>query len=579
MAIQILSEETINKIAAGEVIERPSNVVKELLENSIDANSSNIDIEIKSAGRQLIRVRDDGTGMSREDSALSVTRHATSKITDFSDIETLRTLGFRGEALTSIASVSHLLIQSQTRNSNSGWEIKLSAGKMKESRSWAGSYGTNVEVANLFYNTPARAKFLKSDTTERHRILRIIEETSLAWQNVAFNVLSENKQVLCAPKTKTLLERIIDVLGKSFGESIIPFEAVHPNIKVWGYVTRPQAGAASKENQFFFVNNRPVTPSKAFMYNLYEAYRENLISGRHPGAVIFIEIDPSEIDVNIHPTKREIRFSKEQEICRFLYTALKECLSKTPPVSYSLPENKNILELRHETNSSVREPFGNYYRKNHRPNFQGQNTIIPALKNNLISVIEIEAHTRSIGQAFGLYVISENNDELLIIDQHAAAERIRYEKYLEQWKNRKIPVQPMLIPLTIELPPSQMGLLKENISLIKEAGWEIEEFGINTARITALPGILGTNIEMGNILSEMLNVLKEEPKIPQTEKIEKIIRAACRASIKAGDRISQTEIDRLLNDLFNTKAPYTCPHGRPTMLKLSRHELEKYFRR
>ena len=334
MPIKILPEETINKIAAGEVIERPANAVKELVENSIDANSTTIEIELNGAGRRLIRVRDNGYGMPAGDVAIAVTRHATSKIKSFDDLETLSSMGFRGEALPSIAAVSKLTIQSQTLNATSGWELVLSGSKKIKESSWAGATGTNIEVADLFFNTPAREKFLKSDVTERSRALKIIEELALAWNEVAFKVVSEGKLILETPRTSDRIERIIDVLGKGFASTLMRAEVDHPFMRINAYITKRENSLSSKNYQFLFINNRPVNLGRNIMHSLYEAYRENLPAGRHPGAVIFIEINPSEIDVNIHPTKREVKFSKEQQVHHLIYTTIKDALSNAPSAGF-----------------------------------------------------------------------------------------------------------------------------------------------------------------------------------------------------------------------------------------------------
>lgn len=578
MPIRVLSEETINKIAAGEVVERPANAVKELVENSLDAGARRVELELSGAGRKLIRVSDDGGGMSRGEMTLSVTRHATSKISDFTDIARLSTLGFRGEALPSIASVSRLTIKSQPQKGD-GWEISLCAGKLQESRAWSGSRGTIVEVSELFFNTPARSKFLKSDATERTRAIRIVEELALARHDIAFHIISEGKTILAAPKAGTRFERIMDVLGGDFAKSLLPIEAVHPQLKITGFVTRTENGQQNKNSQFFFVNGRPVNPGRAITHALYEAYRENLPSGRHPGCVIFLETDPAEVDVNVHPAKREVRFSRESELHHLLYRAVKEPLSSTPfsasvifqaPGSAPRPSGDpapGVIEPKTSFTSSF--PVLDI--------FQAPAGAAPQQRD--FSGTFDEAPVKPLEQVFGLYLIAESGEELLIVDQHAAAERIRYEKYRAQSEKKKIPLQQLLIPVTLELAPSQAALLRENLSVLREAGWEIEEFGHSAVRVTALPAILGNNLETKNALATVLSALAEESKLPNPEKIEKIIRAACRSSVKAGDFVSTREGKELLAELFRCKSPYTCPHGRPTVFKISRKDLAKYFGR
>lgn len=444
MTIKLLSEDTINKIAAGEVIERPANVVKELIENSLDAKGENIEIEIEGAGRKLIRVKDDGAGMAKDDLLLSVQRHATSKISSFGDLGALSTLGFRGEALPSIAAVSDLTIQSQQKTgAQNGWEIKLSGGKLKESRSWAGSGGTNVEVANLFFNTPARDKFLKSDTTEKNRIISLIEEIALSRPDVSFRVISEKKQSLSASKTKNLLERIIDLFGGDFSQGLIQVNAEHPNIKLRGFISSREQSFPTRNYQYLFVNSRPVSLSKALSHGIYEAYRENLQAGRHPAVIIFLAINPSEIDVNIHPTKREVRFSKEQEIRQFVYTAIRNAVSGGGAASFNIrpdtsahPEDKRVPA--HHANAAAQ----------YSPAFQfpkKTEATIADLKKVYGRQQEFETaqgrheNLRILGQLNNLYVICQVDNTMLIIDQHAAQERIKYEEYLSQWQKRGYP--------------------------------------------------------------------------------------------------------------------------------------------
>jgi len=604
MAIRILSDETINKIAAGEVIERPANAAKELIENSLDAGSSRIEIELFGAGRKRIRISDNGMGMSREDLALAVTRHATSKITSFNDIDNLATLGFRGEALPSVAAVSHLTLQSHQRDSSSGWSMKLSGGVIRESKAWAGSPGTVIDVAELFFNTPARAKFLKSDVTERHRTLRIIEELAIAHPEVSFHVLSEGKSVLTAPKATTLIERITDVLGADFAAALIPVAVEHPAVHVTAFITRTENSLPTRNIQYLFVNRRPVNTGKLITHSIYEAYRENLPSGRHPGVVIFIDIQPSEIDINVHPTKREVRFAREPEIHDLLCRALKDVLRSAPvggfsrgaPPAEGAGGSFNNAPSLDEQESDKGAPLGTTFGRKPHAEFQrpGQEHLFAENRGRYSAPVSPSAspgqidfsmllgkgsNLRSLDQVFGLYLIVQNGEDILIIDQHAAAERIRYERYMTALKNKKIPVQGLLLPLTLELPASQDVIIRENLPLLKEAGWDIEEFGTNTMRVTGFPSVLGTDAGIKDILDEILDALSKEIRIPPADKIERIIRSACRASIKAGESISSPEAVRLVEDLFQCHAPYTCPHGRPTFFKISLADLQKYFGR
>jgi DNA mismatch repair protein MutL len=584
MPIKILPDETINKIAAGEVVERPANAVKELVENAVDAGATAIEVEIRNAGRQLIRVTDNGCGMSREDISLAVTRHATSKIADFTDLSRLHTLGFRGEALPSIAAVSNIRIQSQ-QAAGTGWEVFLSGGHVKESKAWAGAPGTCIEVAQLFFNTPAREKFLKSDPTERSHILRTLEEMALSRPAIAFTVISDGRKLFSAPAAKVDRERLIDVLGNDTAAGLLTVDVRHPRVTIRAYVTKRDASAASRNCQYLFINRRPVGLGKLIMHSLYEAYRENLPVGRHPGAIIFIDIDPSEVDVNIHPAKREVKFAREREIHDLLCRAIRDVVSQSPveslpvppPVPDPLPEGGN--------RSFSRMPSAPPYRPSApaHPRFE-VNQLTAAFGSAPAAVtgnepVPADATATVLGQALGMYIVAEHNGELLIIDQHAAAERIRYECYRAEWEQKRIPQQPLLFPITLELPASRAGLLRENLSLLQEAGWGIEEFGTNTVRVTAVPAVLGSDVEVREVIDGMIEALLDEAKLPAAEKLERLLRTACRKSIKAGDRLAPEEMRSLLARLFNCASPFTCPHGRPTAFKVSPRELEKYFGR
>jgi DNA mismatch repair protein MutL len=556
MPIHILSDETINKIAAGEVVERPANVIKELVENSIDAGSSAIEVEIRDFGKKLIRVMDDGRGMTPEELELAFKRHATSKISDFDDLHSVSSLGFRGEALPSIAAVSKVAAQSQPPGEARGCELRITGGKMGGRREWAGKPGTNIEVSDLFYNTPARLKFMKAASTEKRRMIAIVEELALAWPNIGFKVIADGKTVLTAAPAINTLERAMDILGNEFTTSLTPFTINHPKIKVTGYITHTEASRPARNHQYVFINKRPVQMNKSIYRAVYDAYSENLPKGRHPGLLVFVEIDPSEIDVNIHPTKREVKLSSEGEIYDLFYRSIKSALNK--PVSVKLEPYKPL----HQEFRSVGV------------------SEIPAREMEFLKREDLGVRPgMNAFQAFGLYLVAQKNDEILIVDQHAAAERIRYEKYLTELEQNRVQVQQMLIPFNVEFTSSRSTLVEENLGLFKAAGWEIDEFGTNTYRITGVPSILGTDFEVRNVLDAMMEAATEGAKLEYKEKLDKIIRAACHKSIKAGDSVSLPEIERLLSDLFLCRAPYTCPHGRPTVFKLTRKELEKYFGR
>ncbi|MCL2144880.1 MAG: DNA mismatch repair endonuclease MutL [Endomicrobia bacterium] len=618
--INILSQETINKIAAGEVVERPLNVVKELVENSLDACASSITVEIMQAGKKFIRVSDNGFGMDKKDIELAILRHATSKIEDFNDLSHINSLGFRGEALSSIAAVSEFEIKTRKRGESSGWKLAAEGGKNIEVSPWAGAEGTVTEVKNLFFNTPARHKFLKSDSTEKSRIIGSLEETALANSDAAFKLISENKTVFSCAQTEKKIERISDILGKDFASVLKNIKINHPKAAFDIYFTGRDDSQANRNYQYLFVNSRPVNIPKFLMHSIYQAYKGSIPHDKYPGILIYITIEPSDIDVNIHPTKREIKFANEGEIYDMIFKALKNALtshsyptlpvqdgnyklqitnykSKTGESTAKNEESPVIPEIRDresafasQKNSTpiyIKEPKPHYPPKNYNID-QYANVYSPShlsgrghgeggCKTQSLPSIA-DGNIKVLGQAFDTYIIAQKDNELYIFDQHAAAERIRYELYLEQSDKRALQLQQMLIPENFELSSGLSELLKANISLFNDLGITVEEFGQNTFRITAYPALLG-NISVEHIIKSIIEDLEIEKNIEIGQKREKIIRSACRASIKAGDSISDIEAKKLINDLFKCNHPFTCPHGRPTAYKISLNELEKFFKR
>jgi DNA mismatch repair protein MutL len=595
MSINILSQETINKIAAGEVIERPLNVVKELVENSLDAFASNITVEIEKAGKKLVRVSDNGYGMDKQDLELSILRHATSKIENFEDLSHIHTMGFRGEALSSIVAVSNFDIKTRKKGETSGWKLSTDGGKNVSIAPCSCSDGTITEVRDLFFNVPARQKFLKNDSTERARIISSFEETTLANPEISFKMFSENKNIFSSSKTNDKFERISDILSKDFAKDLMNIKVQHPKVVLDIYFTGRENYLTNKKYQYLFVNSRPVNYSRQLIYYVYQAYRESIPHDTHPGILIYITIDPSEIDVNIHPTKREVKFADEQGIYDIIYKTIKSALVSHAPSEIKInsnPKKDEIIECHHSSsagsftyqdkekssfssiNTIVAEPISKYNPKNYSIDkyanvFAKQQELVADNFNENIKVL---------GQVFDTYIIVENKGELYIFDQHAAAERIRYEAYLSQIQNQSLKMQQLLIPETFDLPSSLSEILKANISLFNELGIILEEFGQNSFRITAHPALLG-NTTIEQIVKTIVSELEENKNVEIKEKTNKIIRSACRLSIKAGDIVSSLETKRMIGDLFKCNHPFTCPHGRPTAYKISLNELEKFFKR
>ncbi|MDR2399446.1 MAG: DNA mismatch repair endonuclease MutL [Endomicrobium sp.] len=594
MPINILSQETINKIAAGEVVERPLNVVKELVENSLDAFASSITVEIEGSGKKLIRVCDNGSGMDKKDLELSILRHATSKIENFEDLSHVYTMGFRGEALSSISAVSNFEIKTKKKGETSGWKLLSFGGKDIRIVPSAGCEGTITEVKDLFFNTPARLKFLKSDATERSRITDSLEETAIANPEISFKMVSDKKIIFSTSKTNNKLERISDILGRDFSRNLKFINLEHPKVILDIYFTGRDNSLANKKFQYLFVNSRPVNYPKWLIHCIYQAYKESIAHDRHPAILIYITIDPSQIDVNIHPAKREVKFADEQGmydiICKTIRNALvshahQEIKINIETRESEVPKPSNISSsfiyqskkenIFNTSNSVVSEPISKYNPKNYSIDKYAN---VFAKQQELTGDAFDEDNIKVLGQAFGTYIVVENKGDLYIFDQHAAAERIRYESYLSQIHHQSIKMQQLLIPETFDLPPSSSEVLKSNIELFNDLGISVEEFGQNSFRIISYPALLG-NIAIEQIVKTIVLDIQEDKNAEIKEKREKIIRLSCRASIRAGDKVSFIETKKMINDLFKCDHPFTCPHGRPTAYRISLNELEKFFKR
>jgi DNA mismatch repair protein MutL len=595
VSINILSQETINKIAAGEVVERPLSVVKELVDNSLDANCSSIIVEIEQSGKKLIRVQDDGVGMDKSDLELSILRHATSKIENFNDLFYIHSFGFRGEALASIATVSNLEIKTRKKGVVSGWELITKGGKNIEVLPSSLSEGTIIEVKDLFFNVPVRYKFLKSDTTERSKIISTLEEIALANKEVSFKMVSENKIIFSTAKTDKTINRISDVLGKDFAKKLQSTKADFDKISLNIYFTDRDNALQNKKYQYLFVNSRPVNFPKWLIHCINQSYKESIACDKYPGILLYINIDPSEIDINISPTKREIKFANENAMYDIIYRTLKNALvsqfySDIPDINIFSSNNEN---RKHSSNSfyNNKNLLGSNYVKEYKTHysnfsFSKQNYNIDEYANlfakhkqeSFLINNKFDENIKVLGQVFNTYVIVENEKNLYIFDQHAAAERVKYELYLSEVKNNSIKQQALLMPENINCSKSESELIKASIGLFKDVGIDIEEFGNNFFRITAYPALLG-DIQLDPIIKDVISDIEDLRIIEISQKRDKIMRFACRASIKAGDTVSLAEIKKLIEDLFKCEYPFTCPHGRPTAYKISLKDLEKFFKR
>lgn len=584
--IKILSPEVAGHIAAGEVVDRPASVLKELLENALDAGAAKIQIQVEKAGRRLLRVSDNGGGMAPEDLMLAVLRHATSKISTVEDLENIRTFGFRGEALYSIAAVSRLTLTSCSgRGPREGYSISWEAGKAAAEHSAPPVPGTVVEVKDLFFNTPARAKFLKSDASEKSHLLRVAEELAMAHPEISLSYQNDQAPTLQWPavKEEEHLKRLIQVMGKDFlghltevlteNQSRIP--SPHSLVKVKAYLSPLNALTTSRNFQYFWVNKRPIQ-SRLLQQALYRAYGPHREAYRHPAAFVWIEMSPDQYDVNVHPAKREIRFKNERDIFDLLSRSFENALldsKTTPSLTFSQSPASPFKSSSGPKPSSemIREAIALY-----GTNKEGLGTRTESPELSEAGPVEL----RYIGQIEKTYLLFEEKGGLTLLDQHAAQERVFFEKLLADSFSGKSGSQPLMIAQPIEMPSSMIERLEEYKSLLRRMGFELEIAGKRTAHLLALPaGVSFDSEEAQKFILELMEELGDPSKSSPETVQEKAAGLACRAAIKAHQGLSPQEALELLKDLRSCKDPSCCPHGRPAALQMSRDQLARQFKR
>ncbi len=583
--IKVLPEDVVSKIAAGEVIERPASVLKELIENSLDAGAAKIEIEIKKAGRGLIRVHDDGRGMDREDLRLALGRHATSKLNVFDDLYSLATFGFRGEALYSIFAVSRLKMSSFRAGAASGFAIEGEGGRVVAELPAPPVTGTTIEAADLFFNTPARAKFMKSDASERAQIIRTVEEAALANCGTAFRLVIDGSEILSVPALpggmwENLKNRAAAVFGKSVYAGLARLEGKAEGMAVYGFVSRPDALGATRLNQYFFVNRRPVG-SAILRQALYRGYG-HMLTGRHPACALFLELDPGAFDANIHPQKRDVKFSGENEIFKTISnTVYEELLSKqTPAVQFAPPAAEGGNKFSAPDVPAYREAAAAPAPAAETGGLFSAPAQLPQAQE-AFPAEDWRAHELAyLGQLAKSYLLFESAAGLLVVDQHAAQERVLFEKYLEEFSQGAIKVQPLLVPLEAELSRSQMETVLKWSGWLKTAGFEIDQRGPAVALLRAAPSLFYfTQPAFAEFIGYLSEVLGEPGKAAEDIKRNIIATMACKKSIKARDFVKPQEAARLMADLKKTKDSYHCPHGRPTLFYLSGTEIARRFQR
>lgn len=614
--IQILDERTANQIAAGEVVERPASVIKELVENSLDAGATSISVEIEGGGARLCRVTDNGCGMSAEDALLALERHATSKISTASDLFRITTMGFRGEALPSIASVSRMELVTREPGSLSGTRLVVEGGRLSENTPTGCPEGTRITVRDLFYNTPARLKYLKSASTEAAQVADAVSRLALARPEVAFRLTSGGQVVFSTPGSGKAIDALACALGTEVARQLLALDYRDQSVAIQGFAGRPAVSRAGRTHQFIFVNRRPVR-SLPLRFALEEAYHNLLPAQRYPVAVLFLEIDPSQVDVNVHPTKLEVRFEREREIRAAVYRAVRQALQEAnlvPEMQFpgltvpekattdasqgispriSSPGEQPVVPGAVATWSPTPEPgyttrqMTAFWRET-APGYGDQT---PEPTDNSLSAAEAtDQHDlaarlralRPLGQIHRSYIVADSPEGIYIIDQHAAHERIYYERLLLTASPEKPKVQPLLFPVTMDLTPAQMAVWEEHRDLLESAGFVIEPFGGKTLLVHGIPLALGETMAAQVVLDLIERLLDIQGSVtdPIAKRSEILAAlAACKAAVKARESLTAEEMSALIDQLAACRSPATCPHGRPTMIAISVSELEKQFKR
>ena len=608
--IHILPEDVSNRIAAGEVIERPASVVKEMMENSIDAEATTISVNIERAGKKLISVTDNGKGMDADDSVLCFDPHATSKITSLEDVDRITTMGFRGEALPSIASVSRIRLRTRKKSALEGNEVVIEGGRVLSSSPIGCAFGTEMAVRDLFFNTPARRKFLRTDNTEEKHIVDIFCQIALAHCQLSFELIIDGVKVISSPAAKDLLSRIQTFLGKTTKNSFLPVQFEKAGISISGYIAKHGFTKKSRKEQRTYINNRPVEAATIFR-GLRDGYESLVMKGCYPPVILFISMAPERVDFNVHPAKREVRFREAGVVANVITDAVRETLrhaTSTVSLPVGLPFNTVLsgATVSYTPSDKEQNTFSDFgVAASHvttpvnRDAFAGDSLlpeIVPeidfdanALKQTgsappteqISSTQNLQDSTdfRILAFLDNTYILALADSGLVIIDQHAAHERILFEKLMDNSLKEESPIsQRLLIPVTLEFSRSEILFLKKNSEHFRTLGFEIESFGQNTVIIHAVPASLSES-DVTTLFSDMLSTIVDEGNVSGKTDKAVIAKVACSKAVKAHDSITIEEAESLLKQMRQCKLPYSCPHGRPTIINISYKELEKRFGR
>ena len=590
--INIMSEDLSNKIAAGEVVEKVVNVVKELVENSIDAKASSIRIQLKDSGVLEINVTDDGIGMDKDDAVLCFSRHATSKLHDLNELFNINSLGFRGEALPSIASVSNVVLK--TSDGIEGTLVKINGGVIECVNKTDIRRGTSITVSNLFYNTPVRLKYLKSLYAELANITDYVNKMALSYPNIKFTLINNEKELLNTDGSGNLLKVINAIYGLSVTKKMLEIDGKSDDFHIMGYTTYPEINRSSRNNITILVNNR-VIKNYEIIKTIHECYHTFMAQDKYPITILNIKADPFLIDVNVHPTKMDVKFSKIEDLKELITSTITKKLKETLLIQEGYDNTDFVLEKIENTQikpeyvaqRKVEEVTLNF--EVHDDNEVYLDTGIKDVvkekvnfdeREELIPVHEVKIKPiKPIGACHGTYIIGENEDGIYIIDQHAAAERINYEKCYKAILNHSKNIIDLLVPITIELPSNEFIILKKHFDILDRLGFIYEEFGMNTIVIRSHPVWIPDYAPI-EAIRKIIDIIITEEDFSELKFSDRVsMTMACKMSIKGNDAITIEDMTYLLNKLIQTDNPYTCPHGRPTIISYSKYDLEKMFKR
>jgi DNA mismatch repair protein MutL len=622
--IHLLPEHVANQIAAGEVIERPASVLKELLENSLDAGATQVDVQIGAGGRSLVAVTDNGCGMSKDDALLCLERHATSKLRNSDDLDRIASYGFRGEAIPSIASVSKFRLRTREPDALAGTEIIIDGGKLRDVHEVGLAPGTQIEVRSLFFNLPARRKFLRTEATESAHIRHTLLLAGLAQPEVGFTLTMDEQPAQRWMPGENLRQRLVSIFGAEWVELTVPIEAASGGLRLRGFIGKPGVSRAARTEELFFINQRPVE-NRTLHFGLLEGYHNSLMKGRYPVAILFLEMDPSGVDVNIHPAKREVRFHDDFTIRHFVVQSVQEALGKfsgAPATKFTFDQvaaarDVSLPAAGRESDSSkighpelvegpltIPSPASSVQSSPDRQelvsqlpthDFQAEPpplSVQPALplpeetlpqrappRPEPLITNRLGLHV--IGCVAQLYLVAESPEGLVLIDQHAAHERVLFEQMLKRMALQDAASQQLLFPVTLEFLPREADFLLAQVETLQQAGVGITRFGPSTFLVDALPAMVKARDVAEFIRTVVTDLQQEGGETKKGRRLseEIVAKTVCRHAVKANDALKPAEWDMLLHDLLACDLPYTCPHGRPTMIQLSLAELDKKFGR